>query len=138
MSMVRQFQDFLASASKTPALTFVNTTTTSAIMRDSLPRTAKERKVILVEDVPNVGHTSTRSAIHTAIRTYVRSPRSRYPLVFIITETSTLDVGEDNRRNGRDGVLSIRTLIPGDVAASHLYTQIRFVLHCCKRIKDHS
>ncbi|TPX72282.1 hypothetical protein SpCBS45565_g00702 [Spizellomyces sp. 'palustris'] len=126
VSLTRQFQDFLASASKTPALTFVSSASLSAETTTIHSPSAPTRKVILVEDLPNVAHLSTRTALHTAIRAYIRSPRSQFPLVFIVTDTTVVEHGNERRSNGRADVVSVKTLIPADVGASRAYTQISF------------
>ncbi|KND01073.1 checkpoint protein rad24 [Spizellomyces punctatus DAOM BR117] len=126
ISLTRQFQNFLASASKTPALTFVSSASLNAETIPTHSPSATTRKIILVEDLPNVAHLSTRTALHTAIRAYIRSPRSQFPLVFIVTDTTVVEHGNERRSNGRTDVVSVRTLIPADVSASSAYTQISF------------
>ncbi|KAJ3178162.1 Cell cycle checkpoint protein rad17 [Geranomyces variabilis] len=129
-SLVRAFQDFLASASKTPALSFESSSTASLGSSSQQPAPQPEcndhdRKVILIEDLPNISNITTRNAIHSAIRTYVRSPRTRYPVVFIVTDAVTSDPTADRRDTDRD-IITIRTLIPPDLLNANLVKQISF------------
>ncbi|KAJ3136641.1 Cell cycle checkpoint protein rad17 [Geranomyces variabilis] len=129
-SLIRAFQDFLASASKTPALSFESSTNALAGSSSQQPVaqaefSENERKVILIEDLPNISNLTTRNAIHSAIRTYVRSPRTRYPVVFIVTDAVTSDPTADRRDTDRD-IITIRTLIPSDLLTANLVKQISF------------
>ncbi|KAI8815552.1 Rad17 cell cycle checkpoint protein-domain-containing protein [Fimicolochytrium jonesii] len=139
LSLSGAFKDFLGAAAKTPALSFHPGTTAASDAEDSdrqfypspsslpIPKVRSNTpKIILIEDLPNVSHLATRSAIHSAIRSYVRSPRSRYPLVFIVTDVAAIDVNEGRRRMNQDGIITPRILIPPDVLSSAACKQISF------------
>ncbi|KAI8920140.1 Rad17 cell cycle checkpoint protein-domain-containing protein [Powellomyces hirtus] len=120
-SLTRSFPEFLAAASKTPILSFRSTTVMSTDAKPELSSSSPEndRKIILIEDLPNIANDDTRKAVHGAIRSYLRSPRTRYPLVFIVTDT-TSDYGE------RDTAVTLETLIPPDVREANFSKQIKF------------
>ncbi|KAI9092708.1 Rad17 cell cycle checkpoint protein-domain-containing protein [Phlyctochytrium arcticum] len=127
VSITVQFQDFLASASKAPSLTFTNM---PDAIDDYIPlpssSPSSDRKVILVEDLPNVSNATTRTGVHTAIRNYIRSPRTKYPIVFIISD-STISTFDDEFLSGRsDASIDVNLVIPPDVRSSRAFTEIKF------------
>lgn len=52
------------------------------------PRPVKQnsRRLILLEDLPNVSHYPTKLALRSAVQQYLASPRVTAPLVIIISE----------------------------------------------------
>ncbi|KAJ3298421.1 Cell cycle checkpoint protein rad17 [Borealophlyctis nickersoniae] len=123
-SITRQFADFLASASKAPSLTFASEGHAPLESAPSAP--INEPKVILVEDLPNVAHMGTRDAIHTAIRNYLRSTRTMFPLVFIVSDELIDDErGQDSRVRGRIETMA-KAILPTDVKESAACRQINF------------
>ncbi|KAI9008097.1 Rad17 cell cycle checkpoint protein-domain-containing protein [Gaertneriomyces semiglobifer] len=124
-SVTKKFQDFLSFASRTPSLCFTNDPEIN-LGQPATPPEMNDRKVIVVEDLPNVSHLFVRQAVQDAIRTHARSPRTQYPLVLIITDTIAVNDADDRRRPDRESAISIRHLIPPDVLASGAATQISF------------
>ncbi|GAA5838526.1 hypothetical protein JCM11251_003416 [Rhodosporidiobolus azoricus] len=100
-SLVDRFSSFLAQAGMAPALDFgdsddsfdgpiPSTSTTSAkpLSPSSIfpSLAARNRRLILLEDLPNVSHYPTKLALRSAIAQYLASPRVTCPLVVIISE----------------------------------------------------
>jgi cell cycle checkpoint protein len=101
-SLVHRFSSFLARAGMTPALDFgdfedatdspsssssfskASSSSTNKSSFDSLP--ANNRRLILLEDLPNVSHFPTKLALRSAIAQYLASPRVTCPLVVVISE----------------------------------------------------
>ncbi|GAA6019350.1 hypothetical protein JCM11491_000903 [Sporobolomyces phaffii] len=100
-SMVGRFTSFLARAGMTPSLDFVDSpssstsfSSASAVASSSSnllplspdPRNRDVRRLILLEDLPNVSHYPTKLALRSALLQYLSSPRVTCPLVLIVSE----------------------------------------------------
>ncbi|POY74924.1 hypothetical protein BMF94_1900 [Rhodotorula taiwanensis] len=98
-SLVHRFTSFLARAGMAPALDFgpdptqpTASTSSSSQSQKSFfpppPRPVKQnsRRLILLEDLPNVSHYPTKLALRSAVQQYLASPRVTAPLVIIISE----------------------------------------------------
>ncbi|KAK2467922.1 hypothetical protein APHAL10511_000217 [Amanita phalloides] len=99
------------------------------------PRDTAGRRIILLEDLPNVLHSGTQTSFHAILRASVQSPSSEppVPIVIIISDAQTVGEANDERvaqgryRNGDgDGVMDIRTVLPKDLLGGPYVTQIRF------------
>ncbi|KAJ3084411.1 Cell cycle checkpoint protein rad17 [Quaeritorhiza haematococci] len=147
-SITEKFREFLDCARKRPSLVFQGlpvagndsqphkqqlnnpTLSSSAPSSSSSSTRTPPRKIILVEDLPNITNLTTRKAFHSAVRSYLDSPRSVFPLVFIISDTtvppSDGDLGGGGRSEGGGGsaVMTMRGLIPAEVLGSPFATQI--------------
>ncbi|BGO95909.1 hypothetical protein NBRC10512_005496 [Rhodotorula toruloides] len=92
-SLVHRFSSFLARAGMASALDFgpdpsdpsssTSSATPSAKVEDG---SSPSRRLILLEDLPNVSHYPTKLALRSAINQYLTSPRVTSPLVVIISE----------------------------------------------------
>lgn len=95
---MHRFTSFLARAGMAPALDFgpdpsASTSASSSSPRKSFfppppPASAKSqaRRLILLEDLPNVSHWPTKQALRSAVQQYLASPRVTAPLVIVISE----------------------------------------------------
>ncbi|GAA5966338.1 hypothetical protein JCM21900_003101 [Sporobolomyces salmonicolor] len=93
-SVVHRFTSFLARAGMAPALDFGNSddplpSTSSAPLPTASPSASQSqsaRRLILLEDLPNVSHYPTKLALRSALQQYLSSPRVTCPLVLIVSE----------------------------------------------------
>lgn len=80
---------------------------------------------MLIEDVPNLSNYTSRNAFHVAIRNFASSARTKYPLVFIISDTA--DIVDDGFRNREsDRILNVRSILPPDILHGAFCTTIHF------------
>eukprot|EP00842_Homolaphlyctis_polyrhiza_P004054 jgi/Hompol1/464/HPOL_001768-RA len=124
--VLQRFNEFLSSACRIPALAFaqgVNATEAEALAASSamlLPSAQSlRRKVVLIEDWPQLGSPTSRASVQLALRMFLESRSSAYPMVLIISDVS--DVHEVGGGAGREGMfndapVTLRTLIPPDIA----------------------
>ncbi|GAA5883191.1 hypothetical protein JCM3774_002414 [Rhodotorula dairenensis] len=100
-SLVHRFTSFLARAGMAPALDFgpepepvPSTSSSNSPLRGSFfpapppppPSTLTRKRLVLLEDLPNVSHWPTKLALRSAVQQYLSSPRVTAPLVIIISE----------------------------------------------------
>ncbi|TPX43520.1 hypothetical protein SeMB42_g01284 [Synchytrium endobioticum] len=140
-SITKRFAQFLERADKYPSLVFESTTQTCIPLKAT-----NKPKIILIEDLPNVANNVTRTAIHTAIRSFARTPRSKFPLVFIISEVACIggDLSSTSFRSGGDErKITIKDVIPPDIMTLGCVAEIKFnpvaptlVKKCLTRICD--
>lgn len=91
---MNQFTEFLSRAGMAPALklgpdpSFPSTSTSSPRTPSlpALPTSSFNKRLILLEDLPNVSHYPTKLALRSALLQYLSSPRVTCPLVIIISE----------------------------------------------------
>ncbi|THU98650.1 checkpoint protein Rad24 [Dendrothele bispora CBS 962.96] len=143
-SSFMKFQAFLARATRcnnifSSVLDDSNDRRTSSSSTSSLNSTNPKR-IILLEDLPNILHLQTRTSFHGAIEalldssTYVPDP---VPIVMVISDSGTRGEAEDERiMNGgwsggrfgkdRDGVMDVRTVLRKEILNGPFVTQIRF------------
>ncbi|KAK5670368.1 RFC checkpoint protein Rad17 [Batrachochytrium dendrobatidis] len=141
--VLQRFQDFLTSSCKTPALHFTTTSVNSkskSLTQSNLhtqsynsPNIAStsKRKIVLIEDWPQLGSMSSRTSVHTALRMYLASKNSAYPLVLIISDTSDVHQSGNTMFKGMgftDAPITLRTLISPDISSQASYTHIKFNL----------
>ncbi|KAH9989612.1 Rad17 cell cycle checkpoint protein-domain-containing protein [Russula vinacea] len=81
---------------------------------DAILFTFTRRKLVLVEDLPNILHPAVRSRFHDALRAHVERAWDVAPLVLVISDA------------GRDLVIDIRTIVPPELSSTSLFTEIRF------------
>lgn len=125
-SLMHKFEGFLARSSQS-ALSL-----SSAEPGPSKESTARKKRVILLEDLPNILHQETQSAFHSAIKTFLDSPFG-VPLVIIISEVFVKGMARDERL-GVNGDLSsnkeeisIRTALPSSLINGPFVRQIACV-----------
>lgn len=95
-SLVSQFTNFLVRAGMAPALdlgpdpSITDASPSSSSTSTSQPNPSQldpsQKRLILLEDLPNTSHYPTKLALRSAIMQYLSSPRVTCPLVIIISE----------------------------------------------------
>ena len=97
-------------------------------------RNTAGRRIVLLEDLPNVLHSGTQARFHAILRAYAETlPSERpAPVVIIISDAQTVGEANDERvAQGRyrnsdgEGVMDIRTVLPRDLIAGPYVTSIR-------------
>lgn len=98
------------------------------------PRNTAGRRIILLEDLPNVLHLGTQARFHAILRAYAETPPSEppVPIVIIISDAQTVGEANDERvAQGRyrntdgEGVMDIRTVLSRDLIGGPYVTSIR-------------
>jgi cell cycle checkpoint protein len=89
--------------------------------------TFTRRKLVLVEDLPNILHPAVRSRFHDALRAHVECARDVAPLVLVISDAGVSVEGGSNGGRGRDLVIDVRTIVPPGLSSTSPFTEIRFV-----------
>ncbi|KAM6494899.1 Rad17 cell cycle checkpoint domain containing protein [Amanita muscaria] len=132
LNRVSNCKTFLTPLDRNPASQSSPAASSSHI--EQSPRMS-DRRIILLEDLPNVLHSATQARLHAILHAAVASPPSDPPVPIVIIISDAQTVGEANdervahgrRRNTEvDGVVDIRTVLPRDLLAGPFVTQIRF------------
>lgn|ERR1700722_7827443 len=89
--------------------------------------TLTRRKLVLVEDLPNILHPAVRSRFHDAVRAHVERACDVAPLVLVISDAGVSVEGGSNGGRSRDLVIDARTVVPPGLSSSSLFAEIRFV-----------
>lgn len=114
--MVQKFNSFLTRAGMVPSLEFTNPdssdeeeaqhspkASTSSNSNSKVEDTAtRRRRLILLEDLPNISHFQTKQAFRSSLSQYLTSPRVNCPLVLIVSEALTRP-GTDSLENSGGG-----------------------------------
>ncbi|KAI0292520.1 Rad17 cell cycle checkpoint protein-domain-containing protein [Russula brevipes] len=80
--------------------------------------TSARRKIVLVEDLPNILHPAVRSRFHDAVRAHVERAWDVAPLVLVVSDAGVCAEGYSNGNGGggssraRDLVIDARTVVP--------------------------
>ncbi|GAA6051572.1 hypothetical protein JCM3770_003478 [Rhodotorula araucariae] len=87
-SLVHRFTSFLTRAGMAPALDFgPDPSDPSPSSSSNAPPLAPHaRRLVLLEDLPNVSHYPTKLALRSALAQYLSSPRVTAPLVVVVSE----------------------------------------------------
>lgn len=94
-----------------------------------------KRKIILLEDLPNILHPETQAKFHAALQSLVVSPPPQppVPVVIIVSDAGMRGEASDERlTNGtgwgkdRNGVVDVRTVLSRDLLGGPYVTQISF------------
>ncbi|KAI9509328.1 Rad17-domain-containing protein [Russula earlei] len=88
--------------------------------------TSTRRKLVLVEDLPNILHPAVRSRFHDALRAHVEREWDVAPLVLVISDAGARAEGDSNGERSRDQVIDARTVIPLGLSSTFLLSEIRF------------
>ncbi|KAJ3097145.1 Cell cycle checkpoint protein rad17 [Phlyctochytrium planicorne] len=151
-SIMQSFSEFLGRSRKLPTLTFA--TARSVSSNPPFPSSAipfQNRRVILVEDLPNISHQATRQAFHTSIREFLRasstkgSGRFSCPLIIVLSEIPpTMDFDGETFSLSRSGEanMGFAKVIPADLSTAFC-TRIMFrpiatreCVKCLRRIAE--
>lgn len=135
--MFTKFQAFLTRASSCQSL-FSSTSTTAASQSSSSSASSSlPRKVILLEDLPNILHPKTQDQFHASLQSLVDSDLpGAAPVVIIVSDAGIRGEATDERMSaggsgggtgswGKDSdVIDIRSVLPGELLHSPYVTQI--------------
>lgn len=124
-------QNFLTSLDDSRPLSAQSSQLPSSSSEGS--RNTSGRKIILLEDLPNVLHLGTQARFHAVLRSFAETPSEPpVPIVIIISDTQTVGEANDERvARGRyrnadgEGVVDIRTVLPRDLLGGPYVTSIR-------------
>ncbi|KAJ7211337.1 Rad17 cell cycle checkpoint protein-domain-containing protein [Mycena pura] len=126
-SLFSKFEAFLARAS------MCRTIFDDASESSSPQSQSSRRRIILLEDLPNILHANTRTRFHVALQSLVMSSAlNPVPVVIVVSDAGMRGEASDERlANGsygkdRDDVLDIRTILPKDILNGPYVTQIGF------------
>ncbi|KAJ2716953.1 RFC checkpoint protein Rad17 [Coemansia spiralis] len=94
VGLVRRFEEFLLQAERYPSLAL----RPSENHHQQEQQQQQRGKVILVDDIPNIGHRDTRESFRAALARFVAIPARRsFPMVVVVTESyATQQVLEDD------------------------------------------
>ncbi|KAJ1806501.1 RFC checkpoint protein Rad17, partial [Coemansia sp. RSA 2599] len=120
-SVVRQFADFLMRAERYSALALTQSSSGVSRLHGAHDQGSRGR-IILVDDMPNIGHRETRESFRSALLRFVSLPVQRScPMVIVVTEAyaeqQALDV--DPAASGRGPTRRFRE---SDMAANSSIT----------------
>jgi cell cycle checkpoint protein len=88
----------------------------------------RRRKLVLVEDLPNILHSTVRSRFHEALRVHLERASDVAPLVLVISDAGVSAEGDSNNGRGRrDMAIDARTVVPPELSSTSLVREIRFV-----------
>lgn len=113
-SRLSKFQDFLTRAASCHNL-FSN---------------AHKRRIVLLEELPNILHRDTRQTFHSILQNFVDSSQAvGVPLVVIVSDAGVRGETEDVQGWGdrRDTVVDVRTVLPKEMLHSAYVREIRYV-----------
>ncbi len=105
-SPIDHFQEFLESSTRRKTLAFGG-------------EPVKTKKLILIEDLPPVLHSSVAQKFQAGIQTFLDEPFS-WPLVFIVT-----DVLFNDPDSNLGGAISVKNLFSPQILASRHVSRIR-------------
>ncbi|KAJ3513531.1 hypothetical protein NLJ89_g2894 [Agrocybe chaxingu] len=96
---------------------------------------ATKRRVILLEDLPNILHQKTQAQLHEALNALVASPPSNppVPVVIVISDAGMRgEAGDERLADGlgwgreKNQVVDVRTVLPKDLLGGPYVTEIGF------------
>jgi hypothetical protein len=90
------------------------------------------RKIVLLEDLPNILHPTVRSRFHDALRAHVERAWDVAPVVLVVSNAGVCAEGDSNGRGwgGRDIVVDTRTVVPPGLSSPSHFSEIRSVRLC--------
>lgn len=97
-----------------------------------LPTSSSSRRILLLEDLPNVSHAPTRASFNNALAAFLhQSEEQDIPLIIILSESvprldDQIAEGSPGRgfRERNEATLTFRTLIPERIRSSVAFTHI--------------
>ncbi|KAJ3399910.1 Cell cycle checkpoint protein rad17 [Chytriomyces hyalinus] len=124
-SILSKFTEFVSSARKANTLVFTNE---SELDESAYPLTKTSKKLILIEDLPNLSHTATRTLFHAVLQSHVQSQSAVvYPIVLILSDTvASSSDHSDWRASSFESGLNLKNLVPEDVRTSSGFSRIHF------------
>ncbi|KAK0450286.1 Rad17 cell cycle checkpoint protein-domain-containing protein [Desarmillaria tabescens] len=139
-ALFSKFESFLARAStcnnlfRDPApLVSSSQAASSSTTLTQTNTNSNKRRIILLEDLPNLLHNGTKDRFHAALQSLVVDPSPNpVPIVIIVSDTGMRGEASDERLSAgstyreQDSVIDVRTVLPKDMLNGPYVTQIRF------------
>lgn len=140
-SFVERFSDFLQKGSKFPSLSIHPDQHPAEAASSSSTAPIPKRRVVLIEDIPNIHHLSTRQLFQATLEHHLEqsialSERGllNVPIVIIVTECTPRDdqdrwLGDASSGNWRErlnSVMDTRTALSERLRLHPAHTEIRF------------
>lgn len=89
------------------------------------------RKVVLLEDLPNILHPAVRTRFHDALRGHVERASDVAPVVLVVSDAGVCAEGDSSGGSrGRDVVVDARTVVPPGLSSPSHFSEIRSVRLC--------
>ena len=92
----------------------------------------RSRRIILLEDLPNLGHLDTRAKFHAALKAIVEAPDPNpVPVIIIVSDSGIRgEAGDERLANGmwrrdQDGAVDLYSVLSKDLLSSQFVTQVR-------------
>lgn len=127
------FTSFVSRAAVAPTLTLAPEGSTSKISASSKSQSFDDdgdsrRKLLVVEDLPNVSHWPTRQRFQASLRQFLNSPRARCPLVVVVSDALVRPGGsaDEGGFSSGDSSLDARSTCGVEVLGSPACRAIRF------------
>ncbi|KAI3624665.1 RFC checkpoint protein Rad17 [Malassezia furfur] len=125
-SAIDRFAAFLHHAQRYPALQLAP--------RHAPRPQPKRRKIVLVEDLPNLAHEATRAQFHQVLEHALTTPATHVPIVLIVSDSvpraeddAAAVVGAASSwRARREAQMDVRTVVPERVRMHAAFAEIRF------------
>lgn len=120
-----KFEEFISRASACK----------NVLLTQKLNKSTTKRRIVLLEELPNILHAGTRAQFHETLQNLVNMDASHtdpVPIVIIVSDSGMRGEASDERMSnghwGRDndGVVDIRTVLSKELLHSAYVTQIRF------------
>ncbi|KAJ3237487.1 Cell cycle checkpoint protein rad17 [Chytriomyces hyalinus] len=124
-SILSKFTEFVSSARKANTLVFTNE---SEMDESTYPLAKTSKKLILIEDLPNLSHAATRTLFHAVLQSHVQSQAVVvYPIVLILSDTvASSSDHSDWRASSFESGLNFKNLVPENVRTSSGFSRIHF------------
>ncbi|KDR70220.1 hypothetical protein GALMADRAFT_255090 [Galerina marginata CBS 339.88] len=127
-----KFEAFLARASTCQNI--FGSSSSAPASHSRSPETSSNRRIILLEDLPNILHPKTQAQFHEALNSLVTSASSNppVPLVIIISDAGMRGEASDERRAGggwgRDKaqIVDVRTVLSKELLGGPYVAEIGF------------
>ncbi|CEH15783.1 Checkpoint RAD17-RFC complex, RAD17/RAD24 component [Ceraceosorus bombacis] len=136
--LIRRFEEFLTKAARFSSLSFSQTPegASSTSLQSSTQAAPCRRRVILVEDLPNITHSATKHAFRAALEMFIYRPLpagQHTPLILIVSDvTPRLDAeawltsGNASWKDRSSATLGLRELVNEQVRHNPAFAEIRF------------
>ncbi|KAJ1027468.1 hypothetical protein NDA18_003474 [Ustilago nuda] len=147
-SFIERFVDFLSKAAKFPTLDLKppsngrNSSASSSLLPlDEMPSSAKRNRLILLEDLPNLHHLSTKQLFQAAIEQYIRQSThltsrgsANVPILLIVTESTprededrwVADASSSNWQQRIASIIDTRSALGEAIRNDPAYAEVTF------------
>jgi cell cycle checkpoint protein len=130
-----KFEGFISRAASCGTVFGTETHSQSRSSQQSIASSSTpKRRLILLEDLPNILHTETRSRFHELLKSLLEAPPAvPVPVVIIVSDSGLRGEASDELMmtgtwsKDNDNVVDVRTILGKDLLHGHFVTQIRSV-----------